>query len=31
MRPIEQVLGKLDQLKRSGKGSTAQCPAHEDY
>ncbi len=30
MRPIEQVLGKLDQVKRSGRGSTAQCPAHED-
>jgi hypothetical protein len=30
MRPIEKVLGKLDQVKRSGKHWSARCPAHED-
>lgn len=29
-RPVEEVLGRLDKVRRSGKGWTARCPAHED-
>ena len=28
--PIEMVLSRLPDAKRSGKGWVAQCPAHED-
>lgn len=30
MKPIELILSKLDKVKRSPKGWTALCPAHED-
>jgi hypothetical protein len=30
MRPLDRVLGKLEHVKRSGKGHAARCPAHED-
>ena len=29
--PLELVLSKLPSAKRSGKGWTAQCPAHDDH
>jgi hypothetical protein len=27
---VEEFLGRLERVKRSGKGWTARCPAHED-
>lgn len=30
MSPLENVLRHLDKPKKSGKGFTARCPAHED-
>ncbi len=29
-RPLERVLERLERVRRSGKGWTARCPAHED-
>jgi hypothetical protein len=31
VRPIEIVLGRLDKVRKTGKGWTARCPAHEDH
>jgi hypothetical protein len=28
--PVETILGRLDGVRRSGRGWTALCPAHED-
>ena len=30
MRPIEKVLGRFPNARKSGKGWSAPCPAHED-
>jgi len=30
MTPVERVLAKLPGAKKSGKGWSARCPAHED-
>jgi hypothetical protein len=30
MISIESILGRLNHVKRGGKGLTAQCPAHDD-
>ena len=27
---IDQILNKLDKVRKSGKGYSARCPAHED-
>jgi len=31
MRPMSLILSKLEKVKRSGKGYTARCPAHDDH
>lgn len=28
--PIDNLIGRLDRVRRSGRGFTAKCPAHED-
>ena len=30
MTPIDKVLGQLPGRKKSGRGWSAQCPAHDD-
>ena len=30
MNPLENVLSRLDGIKRSGRGYVARCPAHND-
>ena len=30
MTPLEKILGRLDGVKKAGKGYTALCPAHDD-
>lgn len=30
IRPIQNILARLDAVKKGGKGWTARCPAHED-
>ena len=30
MNPVEMLLAKLSEAKRSGSGWSARCPAHDD-